>query len=142
MAILQQHNPRVRIIARSTSRGFRLYGNARADDVKLAVDEALRRLLGGESQLAIADRCGTTVAVGVLVGTLGLWLNEFMRSPRQKIALGVITSLTIAISSQPVGLLAQRHITTESQLDGMRVRDVRSRALGRKHFLEVRTASV
>lgn len=142
IAILQQHDPRVRIIARSTSRGFRLYGTARMEEVKLAVDEALRRLHGGESQLAIADRCGTTIAVGVLVGTLGLWLNEFMRSPRQKITLGIITSLAIAISSQPVGLFAQRHITTESKLDGIQVRDVRSRALGRKHFLEVRTALV
>jgi hypothetical protein len=139
IAILQQYDPRARIIARSTSRGFRLYGTARSDEVRMAVDEALSRLRGGESQLAIADRCGTTVAVGVLVGTLGLWLNEFMRSPRQKIALGIATSLAIAISSQPVGLLAQRHITTDARLEGLQVRDVRARMLGKKNFLEVRT---
>ncbi|HUZ77094.1 MAG TPA: DUF6391 domain-containing protein [Chloroflexota bacterium] len=140
IAILQQYDPRARIIARSTSRGFRLYGTAKADEVRLAVDEAMRRLRGGESQLAIARQCGTTVAVGVLLGTLGLWLSEFMRSPRQKVALGIATSLAIAVSSQPVGLLAQRHITTESELGGLSVRDVRTRTLGRKSFLEVRTA--
>lgn len=140
IAILQQHDPRARIVARSTTRGFRLYGTARADEVKVAVEEALSRLRAGEAELAIAQRCGTTVAVGVLVGTLGLWLNEFMRSPRQKIMLGVATSLAIALSSQPVGLLAQRHITTEAQLDGLRLRDVRGRSLGSKHILEVRTA--
>ena len=140
ITILQQHDPRVRIIARSTSRGFRLYGTAGIEDVRLAVDEAMRRLRGGEHNLAITQRCGTTVAVGVLLGTLGLWLSEFMRSPRQKVALGIATSLAIAVSSQPVGLLAQRHLTTESELDGLRVRDVRTRSLGRRRFLEVRTA--
>jgi sugar phosphate isomerase/epimerase len=140
MAILQQRDPRARIIARSTSRGFKLYGTAHADEVRAAVEEAMRRLRGGERHLAIAQRCGTTVAVGVLLGTLGLWLSEFMRSPRQKIALGIATSLAIAVSSQPVGLLAQRHITTESELGALKVRDVRTRTLGRKNFLEVRTA--
>jgi hypothetical protein len=140
IAIMQQHDPRVRIIARSTSRGFRLYGTTRVDDVRCAVDEAMHRLRAGESKLAIAEKCGTTVAVGVLVGTLGLWLNEFMRSPRQKLALGIATSIAIALSSQPVGILAQRHITTEPCLDGLEVRDIRTRTLGRKRYLEVRTA--
>ena len=140
IAILQQHDPRVRVIARSTSRGFRLYGTAQADAVRTAVDEAMRRLRQGESELAITQRCGTTVAVGVLLGTLGLWLSEFMRSPRQKLALGIATSVAIAVSSQPVGLLAQKHITTQSDLDGLRVQEVRTRSLGRKRFLEVRTA--
>lgn len=140
LTILQQHDPRIRIIARSTSRGFKLYGTAGIDDVRLAVDEAMHRLRGGERNLAITQRCGTTVAVGVLLGTLGLWLSEFMRSPRQKLALGIATSLAIAVSSQPVGLLAQRHLTTESELGGLRVRDVRTRSLGRRRFLEVRTA--
>jgi hypothetical protein len=139
IAILQQHDPRARIIARSTSRGFRLYGTARADEVRVAADEAIRRLRGGESSLAITQRCGTTVAVGVLLGTLGLWLSEFMRSPRQKIALGIATSVAIAVSSQPVGLLAQRHITTESRLDGLRVSEVKGRTLGKKNWLEVVT---
>ena len=140
ITILQQHDPRARIIARSTSRGFRLYGTARADQVRVAVDEAVCRLGRGERELAITQRCGTTVAVGVLLGTLGLWLSEFMRSPRQKIALGIATSLAIAVSSQPVGLLAQRHITTDSRLDGLRVSEVRGRALGKKNWLEVVTA--
>ncbi|HLQ31890.1 MAG TPA: DUF6391 domain-containing protein [Chloroflexota bacterium] len=139
IAILQQRDPSARIIARSTSRGFRLYGTAEPAEVRSAADEALRRLRGGETELAIAPRCGTTIAVGVLLGTLSLWLSEFMRSPRQKIALGIATSLAIAFSSQPVGLLAQRHITTEAHIDGLRVRDVRGRMLGKKNFLEVRT---
>jgi hypothetical protein len=139
ITILQQRDPNVRVIARSTSRGFRLYGTAKLEEVRQAVDEALQRLRGGESELAITQRCGTTVAVGVLVGTLGLWLNEFMRSPRQKIALGIATSLAIAVTSQPVGLLAQRHLTTEAQIDGLAVREVRGRMLGKKSWLEVIT---
>jgi hypothetical protein len=140
IAILRERDPAVRVIARSTSRGFKLYGTAEAEEVRAAVDEALTRLKRGEWRLAVTQQCGTTVAVGVLVGTLGLWLNEFMRSPRQKVALGLATSLAIAFAAQPVGLLAQRHLTTEPQLDGLQVRDVRGRTLGKKNWLEVRTA--
>jgi hypothetical protein len=140
ISILQQRDPAVRIIARSTSGGFRLYGITRTDEVRVAVDEAMRRLRGGEHNLAIARRCGTTVAVGVVLGTIGLWLSEFMRSPRQKLALGAATSFAIAVSSQPVGLLAQRYLTTESEMGSLKVRDVRTRSLGRRRYLEVRTA--
>ncbi|MBV9119080.1 MAG: hypothetical protein JOZ39_00100 [Chloroflexi bacterium] len=142
IAILQEHDPAVKVIARSTSRGFRLWGTADRDDVRVAVDEALDRLRSGEHSLAIAPRCGTTVAVGVLAGTLALWLSEFLRSPRQKLMLGIATSLAIAVSAQPVGLLAQRHITTESRLGSMRVSGIRSRMLGRKNWLEVQTTSL
>ncbi|MDE3078024.1 MAG: hypothetical protein KGJ86_21585, partial [Chloroflexota bacterium] len=91
IAILQERDPYVRLIGRSNHRGFRLYGTAAVDDVQQAVDEALRRLRLGDHHLAITTRCGTNVAVGVLLGTFGLWLSEFMRSPRQKVMLGVIT---------------------------------------------------
>jgi len=65
-----------------------------------------------------------------------------MRSPRQKLLLGVATSLAIAVSSQPVGLLAQRHVTTKWRVDGLNIKQVRSRSLGRKHYLEVRTSAI
>ena len=54
--------------------------------------------------------------------------------------LGVATSLAIGVSAQPLGLLAQRHITTEAELDGLRVRDVRGRVVGKQNWLEVRTS--
>ena len=139
IAILEQHHPGVRVIARSTSRGFKLWGTAGEVQVRRAVEEALRRLGSGESQLAIAPKCGTTIAVGVLVGTLGIWLNEFMRSPRQKLLLAMATSLAIAVSAQPVGLLAQRHITTKSGLGSLQVRSVRGRTVRGKNWLEVLT---
>jgi hypothetical protein len=139
IAILQERDPRARIIARSTNRGFKLVGTAGKDEVRSAVAEAVARLGSGEKQLAIAPRCDTTVAVGVMLGTLALWLSEFMRSPRQKLVLGIATSLTIAVSSQPVGLLAQKHLTTQSRLDGLRVADVRGRMRGKKNWLEVLT---
>jgi sensor c-di-GMP phosphodiesterase-like protein len=139
IAILQERNPAARIIARSSSRGFRLLGTADKGEVQAAVAEALQRLRSGEHDLAIAPRCGTTVAVGVLFGTLTLWLSEFLRSPRQKLALAIGASLAIAISAQPVGLLAQRHVTTQARMDGVKVREIRARMLGRKNLLEVLT---
>ncbi|HEU0167651.1 MAG TPA: DUF6391 domain-containing protein [Chloroflexota bacterium] len=141
IAILEQHDPRVRVIARSSSRGFKLWGTAGEAQVRRAVDEALRRLGSGEYSLAVAPKCGTTVAVGVLVGTLGIWLNEFVRSPRQKLMLAAATSVAIAVSAQPVGLLAQRHITTKPGLGSLRVREIRGRRMRGKNWLEVLTAA-
>ncbi len=141
IAILQEHDPGVRVIARSTNRGFKLYGTARQDQVREAVNEAMTRLRSGELSLAIAPRCGTTVAIGVLLGTVGLWLSEFMSSPKQKLMLGLATSLAIAVSSQPVGLLAQRHITTQARLGPLRVDAIRGRMVGRQNWLEVVTSA-
>ena len=140
MAILQERDPAARIIARSSSRGFSLLGTADRIQVQSAVSEAIRRLASGEHQLAIAPRCGTTVAVGVVFGTLTLWLSEFLRSPRHKLALAIGAGLAIAASSQPLGLLAQRHLTTKARLDGLEIREIRARMLGRKNWLEVLTS--
>ncbi|MHB8621666.1 MAG: DUF6391 domain-containing protein [Chloroflexota bacterium] len=139
MAIMQQRDPRIKLIARSSSRGFRVYGKANPADVRSAVEEALRRLRSGERSLAIAPRCGTNIAVGVLLGTLGLSLSDLLRNPRHKLALGLATSVIIAASSHPVGLLAQRHLTTLADLDGLSVKLVTTRSLGRRQLLEVLT---
>src|SRR5437868_2482613 len=96
LAVLEQRHPGVRVMARSTSKGFRLWGTMEEGQVRQAVDEAMRRLRSGEFNLAIAPKCGTTLAVGVLVATLGLWINEFIRSPKQKLALVAVTGFAIA----------------------------------------------
>ncbi|HUZ76973.1 MAG TPA: DUF6391 domain-containing protein [Chloroflexota bacterium] len=140
MAILQERDPRVRLIARSSGWGFRVYGTTDQGAVQSAAEEAMQRLRSGERSLAIAQRCGTNVAVGVLLGTVGLWLSEFVRSPGRKLALGLAVSVTIAVTSQPVGLLAQRYLTTESRLGELRIESVHQRRVGRKQLLEVHTA--
>ena len=46
----------------STAAGFRLLGEVPTDALQAAVEEALRRMQGGEAKLAVHPNCGTNSA--------------------------------------------------------------------------------
>ena len=67
--ILSRRNRGIRVVGRSTARGFLLYGDLPTENVLVAAKEAVRRLRDGERHLAVHPSCGTNfVASGVLSG--------------------------------------------------------------------------
>lgn len=98
----------------STDSGFYLYGNVSTTELQRAVKTALRRITGGEWDLAVHPRCGTNVSVGMLL-TAGLALGIHLILPRgpieQLIGLGLAAS-TAAQLAPDLGQLAQRYLTT------------------------------
>jgi len=63
VALLLQHmGPQLRVLGRSTPYGFYLYGDLPTHLVQQFAHEALARLKGGESELAISPFCGTNYA--------------------------------------------------------------------------------
>src|SRR5947207_2421095 len=80
ITILSGYVPNLRISARSSSRGFIIFGDVDLGQLRRALDEALRRLQAGEAELAIHPNCGTNVVVGVSLLTFGTLLG--MTSPR------------------------------------------------------------
>lgn len=98
----------------STEHGFYLYGRVQLNDLKRAVQVALRRITSGEWELAVHPRCGTNLSVGMAV-TAGLavgfsWL--FPRGPiAQFIGFGAATVLAAQVTPD-LGMLAQRYVTT------------------------------
>ncbi len=102
---------------RSVVDGFFLYGNAETEEVEKAVNEALKRMQGGDHHLAVHPNCGTGLvtagfltSMATLVGTAGVgerWQEKLSRLPSL-----ILLSIMAIIVAQPTGLSLQRYITT------------------------------
>jgi hypothetical protein len=120
-------------MGRSTPTGFYLYGVSDTQEVADSVAEALERLQQGEAQLAVHPRCGTNLAVtGILAGmaafgaTLGHARSKFDRLP-----LAVMAATIGAIVAQPLAYRVQEQITTNPEVDGLRIEQVTRQEQGK-----------
>lgn len=131
--LLARSDPARHFVGRSTPRGFYIYGQVDTQTVADAVSEALARLQAGESDLAIHPRCGTGVATtGVLAGLAAFAVLSLRRRRRLSDLPAVITATTLAaLVAQPLGLTVQQHLTTDANLEGVRVARVERLESGR-----------
>jgi hypothetical protein len=112
----------------SNPTGFFLFGEVALEDIRDAIDEAMRRLRAGEKDLAIHPGCGTNLATSlVLPATLGWMPLQGARSNRWRLVL-IPIALTLALFgyllSKPLGPWLQRNITTEADLGDLRVTEI------------------
>jgi len=101
----------------------------RDDDVRDAVEAAIRRVAGGEHALAYSPRCGTSLAVAYLILAVAVLAAGLTAA-----ALGVPTGITFAASvgaalvarlaARRLGLLAQRLFTVSTDLVSAKVVEV------------------
>lgn len=133
--VLSAKYPNRMLGGHSNPTGFFIVGDVPLEAVAQAATEATRRLRAGESNLAIHPGCGTNLATSALVGaTLG-WL--VMRGARSN--LGRLMRLPIALMlavmgvllSRPLGPVLQQKITTDADIGGLHVTDVRLSMQGR-----------
>ncbi len=106
----------IRLVGRSTSSGFYLYGDMPADCVEESTLEALERLQRGESHLAISPMCGTNLAVAGMLAGLASMLALGNRSRLERIPNVLLASMLSMLIAQPLGRLAQKHLTTDPDL--------------------------
>src|SRR5258708_25385830 len=93
ITILSGIVPDLRISARSSSRGFIIFGDVDLGQLRRALDEALRRLQAGEAELAIHPNCGTNLVVGISLLTVGTLLGMTSSQARTRIASTAVSSL-------------------------------------------------
>jgi len=123
----------------SNHRGFHLniYGDVSEDDVRAAVEEAYRRMKGGDHHLAVHPNCGTvlltTAAMGALASQTAFGLEQ-RRQRRRNMDLNVflnglpgaiLAGVISLILSRPVGMAIQEKLTTEGDLGDLQVVSVR-----------------
>src|SRR5215831_8709375 len=120
ITILSGMVPNLSVSARSSTDGFIIFGNVDLGVLRHAMDEALRRLQAGEAELAIHPNCGTNIAVGISLITLGTLCGLASNQPRTRIATAAASSLAGLIAARPVGQYVQRHLTTLPDLAGVR----------------------
>jgi len=140
--VLTEHKPRRHLMGRTTTRGFYLFGEVEAEEVVVAVSEALVRLQRGEHSLAIHPRCGTNLATtGVLAGLSSFVVMQLSYGPttgsgRSKSRLAnlpqIIMAATIAvIAAQDLGLAVQKHVTTLPEVAGVTIEEITRQRRGR-----------
>ena len=112
----------------SNPTGFFLLGNFSTQDVWAAATEALERLRGGESGLAIHAGCGTNMATtALLAGTFAWSVLRLAKSTLMKILLmplAVFFGVVGFLISRPLGPVLQQRITTEANMGDMQIIDI------------------
>src|SRR5579885_2551570 len=93
ITILSNMVPDLRVSARSTSRGFTVFGDVDLGQLRRALDEALRRLQAGEVELAIHPNCGTNLVVGASFLAVGAILAMTASRSRTRMASAALSSL-------------------------------------------------
>jgi hypothetical protein len=82
ITLLAERIPGLAVSARSTMRGFTIYGDLDLHTVRMSCEEALKRLHDGEAELAIHPNCGTNLAVGASLAMLGSFFALTATRPR------------------------------------------------------------
>lgn len=139
ITILSQRVPNLSVSARSSSDGFIVFGDVDLGELRRASDEALRRLQAGEAELAIHPNCGTNLAVGISLVTLGSLLALASSQTRTRVATAAVSSLAGWAAARPLGEYVQRHFTTLPDLQGVRVTDIARKQFLGFTFIDVRT---
>ena len=139
MTMLSGIDPDLRISARSSSRGFIIFGDVDLGQLRRALNEALSRLQAGESQLAIHPNCGTNLVVGFTLLTLGTLLGMTSSRPRTRVASTALSSVAGLVAARPLGELVQKYVTTLPELEGVYVTDIFRRKILGFTVVEVRT---
>ena len=139
ITILSGLVPELRVSARSNTNGFIIFGDVDLGKLRLALDEALRRLQAGEAELAIHPNCGTNLAVGVSLVTLGTLLGMASSHTRTRVASAAASSIAGLMAARPLGEYVQKYVTTLPDLQGVRVTDIARRKVFGFTIVEVRT---
>ena len=139
ITVLSDRIPDLRVSARSNSDGFTIFGDVDLGQLRIALDEALSRLLAGEAELAIHPNCGTNLAVGVTMVTIGTMLGMASTHTRTRVATAAASSVAGWAAARPLGEYVQRHFPTLPDRRGVRVTEIARRKFFGMTFVEVRT---
>ncbi len=127
--VLAGRHPGVRMGGYSDFKGFWLVGDLTRDQIRSAAQEALGRMRAGESGLAVHSNCGTNFAtagsLAGFAGALGMWrVGGRKRDKLERLPLVASLATVALILGQPLGLLAQKHLTTSGQPESLEIVDI------------------
>lgn len=130
VTLLTERNPNLRIVGRSDTTGFHIYGEVERAELADAAQRGLARLQSGEHALAIHPRCGTNIVVTSLLSALAAVI-ALGRKPRLDKLPNVILATTVAaFVAQPLGAKFQERVTTSPEVRGARIARIRETRLG------------
>ncbi|GAC1445866.1 MAG: DUF6391 domain-containing protein [Chloroflexota bacterium] len=121
ITVITERHPTVFLSGRSNRKGFYIFGQIDSEELRSAVAEAQRRLLGGEADLAIHPRCGTNLAVAGLLSGTAAALAAQLRPRHNRITYSVLASIGALMVAPRLGSVTQRHLSTLADLADLEV---------------------
>ncbi len=128
--LLSARHPDLRVVGRSDTTGFYIYGDVSTRQLGDAAREAVARLQRGESALAVHPRCGTNLVVAGLLSALAAILALGRKPSWRKIPDVVLATTIAAFVAQPLGAAMQARVTTSPDARGARIGKVTSSQVG------------
>lgn len=143
--ILSERHPKLSLAGHSDMQGFWILGDVETDDLRLAVNQALSRMRGGEHNLAVHPNCGTNfVTAGTFAGVAAsaamLGAGRRVRDKLERVPLAATLATLSLILAQPLGLLIQERVTTSGYPDDLAVVEITPSTRGRIKAHRVVTA--
>ncbi len=129
--LLERLEVRVKMAGYAGLNGFYIMGNVPTITLEEAAYEGLKRLKAGEKDIAVSPMCGTNLAAAGLVAGIAAVIAGRGHTGISKFARVFTASAVAAIVAQPLGPLAQRHITTTSNLSNVQIVRVKKSGCGR-----------
>lgn len=130
--LLSARYPRTTLVGRSDTQGFYLYGEVPTHAVSEAAQQALQRLRNGERHLALHPNCGTNLLMGGLLASLSAYASLFpVRQDERwtdrlsRLPFAIMLTTLALIVAQPLGIAAQRHLTTSGDPGDMQIAEIR-----------------
>jgi len=128
-----------RLVGRATTDGFYVYGDASTEAVSQAAEEGLARLKQGEDNLAVSPFCGTNLVVAALLAGLASMLVMRGKNSTGRLPNVLLATLTAVMIAQPLGRLAQKYLTTSTDVDAVNIAEVTSKGEGTYTRHKIRT---
>jgi Domain of unknown function (DUF6391) len=129
IVLLSRKFPEVRFSGISFAAGFFVFGNIPTEEVLPAAQEALGLLRTSQPELAVHERCGTNLAVSSMLVAAAAMVVARLRKPYGTFNNVMLATTAATILSRPLGLLAQRYVTTQTPNSSMVILNVKSMKL-------------
>jgi hypothetical protein len=144
MHVLSRRYPYLHLVGRSTTDSFLIYGDVSTEAVANAAVEALERLQAGERHLVIHPRCGTNLVVAGLLAGLSSFVvtSGKPRSFLDRLPRLILATTAAVMLAQPLGPIIQERVTTSTQLDNVRIREVMRQQMGKMIIHRVQVEEV
>ena len=125
IVLLSRKFPEVRFSGISFAAGFFVFGEIPTEAVLPAAQEALGLLRTSQPELAVHERCGTNLAVSSMLVAAAAMAVARLRRPYGTFNNVMLATTAATIIARPLGLLAQRYITTQTPNASMRILGVK-----------------
>jgi hypothetical protein len=142
--LLSRSHPGKLYAGHSDGNGFWIIGDISTEDLAQTIEEALKKLQSGQSDLAIHKNCGTNLLVSGfaagLAGTAGLiGVGDRPRDKLERIPLITLFSVIALILSRPLGPLFQRHFTVNADPADLKILNISLHSLNGMPAHRIRT---